>query len=197
MQAHSLAPWPKMEPPKMELIPLEGNSAMKLKRKFIAVIGHADAGKSTIIQSLTGCKNRQFYGRVQDRDRRKWINVIATSPKENGRITRRKVVAMMRATATNSRYLGMVMALQPHKEKARGRLTIQEVFEMSSRYDFERHVFFILKPHKNGNRTAGIDANEVEKLIGDIEFKPPLQPLNARRFAHINASLIRDVVGWF
>jgi ABC-type phosphate/phosphonate transport system ATPase subunit len=38
---------------------------MSLKKKFIAVIGRRKAGKSTVIQSLTGCKNGAFRGRVE------------------------------------------------------------------------------------------------------------------------------------
>jgi GTPase SAR1 family protein len=167
---------------------------MKSKKKLIAVIGNAHAGKSSIIQSLTGCENRMFRGRVTDRDTRKWVNVIASSPKEDS-ITRQKLVAMMRAAAMGKRSLGLVIALQPHKIKASVRLTIEDVFKISSRYEFDRHVFVISKPYNK--RASGIDIAKIQKLLGKSEIEVPIQPLNARRFAHINASLIRDVVGWF
>jgi energy-coupling factor transporter ATP-binding protein EcfA2 len=40
---------------------------MKLKKKFIAIIGERNSGKSTIIRALTGCKGVKLPIRVEDR----------------------------------------------------------------------------------------------------------------------------------
>lgn len=51
-------------------------------KPFIAVIGSANSGKSTVIKSLTGCKNGTFRGVIHDNLTGKQVFVCAASPQE-------------------------------------------------------------------------------------------------------------------
>ena len=164
---------------------------MKSKNKFIAIIGRSTAGKSTIIRALTGIRGSRQPERIRDRSTMKWIGVISRSPQEQP-IPSKQLRKEMRAAAIGARSLGMVIALQPTHPTTR--LSIEEVFEMSERFAFERHVFVISKSYK-GSR--GTDPEVIRERLIKFDFEKPVQPLDARRFAHINASVIRDIVGWF
>jgi len=147
--------------------------------------------RSTIIQALTGCESRGYRGKVKDRLTKKWITVIASSPEETN-ISKQKLSAMTRAAATSKSSLGMVIALQPNHPSRR--LSIEDILRISSRYPFVRHMFVISRAYKG---YGAISAQSIEKRLSKFTFRKPLQPLDARRFGHINASAIRDIVGWF
>jgi len=164
---------------------------MKSKKKFIAVIGRSTAGKSTIIRALTGAKGSKQPERIQDRSAMRWIGAISHSPQEQP-ITFRQLRKEMQAAAINARSLGMVIALQPTHPTSR--LSIEDVFQMADSFDFERHVFVISKSYK-GSR--GTDPEVIRDRLVKFDFEKPIRPLDARRFGHVNASAIRDIVGWF
>jgi hypothetical protein len=98
----------------------------------------------------------------------------------------------MKAAATNALSLGMVIALQPNNPTSR--LSIEDVLEMAQRYAFECHIFVIEKPYMGSH---GTDPEIIRERLVQFDIKTPIQPLDARRFAHVNAAVIRDIVGWF
>jgi energy-coupling factor transporter ATP-binding protein EcfA2 len=164
---------------------------MNSRKKFIAIIGRSTAGKSTIIRALTGTKGSKQPERIKDRSTMKWIGVISHSPQEQP-IPFKQLRKEMRAAATDARSIGMVIALQPTHPTTR--LSIEEVFEMVQSFAFERHVFVIARSYKG---FRGIDPEVIQERLAKFDFEKPIQPLDARRFAHVNASVIRDIVGWF
>jgi GTPase SAR1 family protein len=165
---------------------------MKAKKNFIAVIGDQNSGKSTIIQALTGCKSGISRNRVEDRVTGKWIQVIASSPQEK-RISRSDLKRKIGEAATDPLCLGLVIALQP--TYPRKRLSIVDVFAVAEEYSMKRHVFVISRPYSSkADRT---EVSEIETRLSKFHIEGPVQPVDARRFAHVNASAIRDIVGWF
>jgi len=171
---------------------LQGVYRMKAKKIFIAVIGDQNSGKSTIIRALTGCKSGISRNRVENRITGKWIQVIASSPQEK-RISHSDLKRKMNEAATDPQSLGLVIALQPTYPTKR--LSIVDVFEMAEEFSMRRHVFVISRPYSNkADRT---EVAEIEKRLSRFHIENPIQPVDARRFAHVNASAIRDIVGWF
>jgi len=99
----------------------------------------------------------------------------------------------MNEAATDPQSLGLVIALQPTYPTKR--LSIVDVFEMAEEFSMRRHVFVISRPYSNkADRT---EVAEIEKRLSRFHIENPIQPVDARRFAHVNASAIRDIVGWF
>lgn len=164
---------------------------MKLKKKFIAVIGNRNSGKSTIIRSVTGVNASTSPERVTDLSTKKWILVVSHSPQEQP-ISPDQLRKEMKVAATNALSLGMVIALQPNNPTSR--LSIEDVFEMAQGCAFECHVFVIEKPYKGSD---GTDPEIIRERLVQFDIKTPIQSLDARRFAHMNAAVIRDIVGWF
>jgi hypothetical protein len=73
-------------------------------------------------------------------------------------------------------------------------LSIEDVFQIAERCAFERHVFVISKPYKHSH---GTDPEIIRKRLDKFDLQKPIQPVDARRFAHVNAAVIRNIVGWF
>ena len=160
-------------------------------KTVVAVIGPRHSGKSTIIQALTGCKNGVFHGSVEDRTTGKWIEVIASSPQEKHMPD---LKARMSAAANDPHCLGLVVALQPtHPRK---RVSMEDVFEMARGHRAKCYAFAISQPHDE-NKADGVEISDVEKRLMNLGIEIPIQPLDARRFAHVNAAVIREIVGWF
>lgn len=155
-------------------------SEVKTAKPFIAVVGGRDAGKSTIIQSLTGAKSRQFRGTVTDVASHQTIEVIGSSPQERDLPLTNLRQIMMRAIAS-SVCRGLVCALQPnHPTK---RLSMETVLQEALAVGFSVHVY-VLDPERSGRSgsTAGIAARAPKGV--------KLRHLDARRFAQINAAII-------
>ncbi len=164
---------------------------MKSKKRFIAVIGGRSHGKSTIIRALTGVKGKKTPEHVRDLSTNKWMLVISHSPQEEP-ITPHVLQKEIRRAATSSDSLGIVIALQPTNPTRR--ISMEDVFKMTEHYGFERYAFVIAKPY---NGLHGNDPEAIRIRLESFDVEMPIQPLNARRFAHVNASAIRDIVGLF
>jgi len=162
---------------------------MKAKKSLIAVIGNGGSGKSTIIQSLTGCKSASFQGRMEDGKTEEWIEVIAHSPQETG-LSKAELERTMKTVARDPRCLGIVIALQPTRPYTR--LWIEDVLKMSTVYRISSHCFAIVTPYDE-TRADGVELSNVKtRCIG-----VPIHAIDARRFAYLNARRIRRAVGWF
>ena len=160
-----------------------------MKKSFVAIIGAANAGKSTIIQSLTGCEFRTFRGRITDEKTKQWIYVIASSPQEKP-MSEAELSGHIRNAAAAAMCLGMVIALQPRP--TRTRLSMEKALQMAGEYKklMRPYVFVITNPHDD-NKAERTPIKDMPKFLGT-----PI-PLDARRFAHMNASKIGNIVGWF
>jgi energy-coupling factor transporter ATP-binding protein EcfA2 len=157
-------------------------------KKFIAVIGNTNSGKSTIIQSLTGCRTRNYRGRVTDLASGKEIEVIASSPQENP-MSQAQLKKMMKNVARRPQSVGLIIAIQP--TTPRKRLCMEDIFAIALQHRLAPYAFVLALPYK-GTSTR-IDIHEVERRLATSRV--PVQVINGKRFAHLNASIIRDVAG--
>lgn len=159
-------------------------------KKFVAVIGRPHSGKSTIIQSLTGAKSRNFKGTVKDLSARKDVEVIAKSPQEDSEASLSEVRSRLNKAKRRGSSVGVVMAIQPRAEWTK--ISMERIFKAAKDRGFKMQAFVLEPPYKPIN---GWNAGEVEKRIQNA--KVPFQRLDARKFAHQNAAIIRDTVGLF
>jgi energy-coupling factor transporter ATP-binding protein EcfA2 len=167
---------------------------MKAK-KFVAVVGDRNSGKSTIIQALTGCRTNAPK-RMIDLVTKKWIYVIPASPQETG-MRRATLAGVLRKIANSPNCLGLVIALQPTHPTTR--LSIEDILREADNCNAirEYHLFAIYRPYNEGGRR--VDADEIKERFRDAvpSVRPHLGLLDGRRFAYMNATIISDNIGWF
>jgi energy-coupling factor transporter ATP-binding protein EcfA2 len=167
---------------------------MEAKKKFVAVIGDQNSGKSTVIQALTGCRNAAFRGRMEEKTSGKWIEVIASSPQEKDI---RDLAERIKAATSDSQCLGVVIALQPnHPRNREKRPWIEDVFDLAKKSRMARYAFVISEPYDR-KKSDAIEVAEIDKRLRNYGIQEPIQELDGRRFAHVNASKIAGYVAWF
>ena len=159
--------------------------------KFIGIIGNANSGKSTVIQSLTGCQNRGFRGAVVDQSTKRTIEVICSSPQENpfqGANTAQQLanlqIHLNNASAPNSN--GIVCALQPTNPHVR--LSMINIIKEAINYSFSIHLF-VLDPGYNG-APGNFDVIEADLYV---QTGVRCIQLNGKRFAHVNSTIVNSL----
>ena len=163
-------------------------------KKFIAVIGGRNAGKSTVIVSLTGCHHRGFQGLVTDELSKENIYVIASSPQEkklsqNEGNERNEFQNILTQVGQDKKCRGLVMAIQP--SRPRTRLSLEDIIqEVRGTNSFDMYLF-ILDPGYSEERLR-TDVNQRLNNIGLVS-----QVLDGRRFAFLNARNIYQTAQMF
>jgi len=99
-------------------------------KPFIAVVGGRNAGKSTVISSLTGCPSRTYRGFVVDLAANESIYVIASSPQEKPLAAAELTRVLNRVTADPQCH-GIVIAIQPSQPYRR--LSMEVIFRAAQR----------------------------------------------------------------
>ena len=172
------------------------------EKKFIAVIGNRNAGKSTIIVSLTGCPNRSYRGMVRGilNNEEKSIYVIASSPQEqrldkdgDGLESERKAFqSILTQIRQNSSCIGLVMAIQPIKKPTK-RLSLEAIVkEVQKTKTFEPYLF-VLQPDRNNSLESQQIETEINRRLRDTGIVLDAQGLDGRRFAFLNARYINQL----
>jgi energy-coupling factor transporter ATP-binding protein EcfA2 len=161
-----------------------------VKKKFVAVIGSPSAGKSTIIQSLTGAPHKTYSGFIKDRNSGFEIDVIAASPQEKP-MSIAQVRARLRSTKKKANVAGLVMAIQPKNSRTRARM--EDIFDAAKQEGYLIFGFAISPSYRPSQQAHSL--SEVRRRLRAVGLAPYL--LNGKRFAHINAAIIRDTVGLF
>lgn len=154
-------------------------------KKFIAVIGPARSGKSTLIQSLTGCHSHSARRLVIDRATERQIWVVANSPQE-APLNRRWFVRIVDEVASRPSILGLVVAIQPTRPTTR--LSMEVIFQIVEETRSFSKFAFLLDPPYRGRQSRSLRAEVQERLRN---FRVRVRILDGRRFALINASEIR------
>ena len=168
-------------------------------KPFIAVVGERSSGKSTVICSLAGCRNRGFRGWVRDNTTRKLIYVIASSPQENARglRTARDLRSHIRR-ALRRNVIAFVMALQPYWRRTRRRLdmvTVLRTVQHTGR--FALYGFVLDPPYRIRSGTHGVGGiiRHVRTLLQGANVNIALRRIDGRRFALLNARRIWRMTG--
>jgi ABC-type branched-subunit amino acid transport system ATPase component len=152
-------------------------------KKFVAVIGPAESGKSTIIQSLTGCKTKSFNGFVQDNSTHNRVYVIASSLQESG-MKKNEFLNILRRVGRDAGCSGIVVAIQlsePWK-----RMSMEETFDIINKFGSFRIILYVL------NQTYDNKKNIFKTMFrGRYNSKREPRLLNAKRFSFFNAKIIQ------
>ena len=153
-----------------------------LKKTVIAVIGPRNAGKSSIIKSLTGCETNGFKGFITNKKTRKKIYVIASSPQEND-LSEKELKSIFDEIKEDRDCLGLVIAIQPNRPTKRMRM--ENIFQLFSE---GFNVFaFIVDPTYQG--LPGNENNFIKERLAGLNIK--LTTLDGRKFAFENATIIQ------
>lgn len=151
-----------------------------IMRIFVAIIGGRNAGKSTIIKSLTGCPSGQYRGSVQDHATKKSIEIIGSSPQEQA-MSRATLRTILKQAAGNALCNGIVCALQP--KKTRTRLSMEDVLQEALSQGFKVYAY-VLDPDRAGSQNSATVLTRLKTVPVKV------RTLDARRFAQINAATI-------
>ncbi|MBC8472204.1 MAG: hypothetical protein H8D56_22310 [Planctomycetes bacterium] len=161
-------------------------------KKFIAIIGRRNAGKSTVIVSLTGCLNRGFQGTVTDQSNNENIYVIASSPQEKN-LSPGAFQSILTQVGQDKRCRGLVMAIQA--SHPRKRLSLEDIIrEVQDTNSFEPYLF-ILEPIYSQPPEAQPISTDVNRRLRNTGLIP--QVLDGRRFAFLNARNINQTSQMF
>jgi hypothetical protein len=154
---------------------------------FVAVIGRARSGKTTVVRSLTGCstgwpREGQF---VVDRLNGRSIYVIDKSPQETG-LEKKEFARALSRCARRGSLVGIVVTVQP--TEPRSRLSMEDMFETVSRNKRFSAMPIVLDPGYDTSANPTLK-NEVQKRLN--QFGVSVVRLDGRRFSHLNARRIR------
>ena len=112
-------------------------------KKLVVVIGYKNSGKSTIIQSLTGCPTKSFCDFVIDEDTKNSVFVIASSPQEDP-MTEEKLHQILDSVIAKGRCSGVVIAIQPTRMPAYPWKRYLRLFSRLVVFKYS-YLFFILQ----------------------------------------------------
>lgn len=150
-------------------------------KPFVGIIGHSSSGKSTIIQSLTGCPKRTGIQFVEDEKTGREILVIASSPQED-KVSNENFLNELKAAARRKATTGAVVAMRP--SNGTKRLKMESMVEEAEKLGFGLRLYVLDPPRSSAKRTA--DLAEIKRRLPGHE----LTLLDARRFAHLNSAQI-------
>jgi hypothetical protein len=150
-------------------------------KPLIGVVGFANAGKSTVIQSLTGCPTKTGIHVVADKLTSRSVLVFAASPQENLE-TNGEFESRLRRASRDPRNVGVVVAIQPTLPTKR--LGLEDMVRIAKRNGFAPHLFVLEPPHSSGTRRVTV--HDVQSRVGRVK----VQKVDGRRFAHLSAKQI-------
>lgn len=153
-------------------------------KQFIAIIGEAKSGKSTIIRSLTGCPTKDYRDFIRDGFSNESLYVVCGSPQEQS-MSLEDLKALLNVVCQDSSCRGIVMAIQP--KLTRSRLSMEKILqEVAVTESFQTRAFFV-----NPGRVSGPADSSVISRVNDLVVQPYI--LDGRRFAIINAEAVNRV----
>ena len=154
-------------------------------KKFVAIIGLRNSGKSTIIQSLTGCKSRGFEDYVYDEETHNSVYVVASSPQENPK-TREKIHQILNSVLNKSGCAGCIIAIQP--SQTRKRISMEDIFTVVKAIGSFQIFAFILHPTRDNQN---VNVQEIRSRLANFNVR--IEILDARKFSHFNATRIQNI----
>jgi len=162
----------------------------RLQKKFIAVIGYQKSGKSTIIQSLSGCNSHSSNGPVKDNSIGLSIYVHAASPQEYPQTTEAAFNKILLDVKTDKNSQGLVTAIQPNAPSKR--LLMETMFNLAKQADFESYAFILEYPY-DGRRLEPTLLYNIKSRVQESDSDAKVFTLDGRRFAILNADAIRSL----
>ncbi|MBN1692605.1 MAG: hypothetical protein JW845_03520 [Dehalococcoidales bacterium] len=157
-------------------------------KPLILLIGGINSGKSTIISSLTGCPSHNFRELVRDRSTGRQIYVISSSPQEDS-LSQGELDQILETVHRRRRVIGLVISIQP--TYPRTRLSLENIIQTVQVNSHFTIFAFILDPPYSSD--GSIDLTDTINRLAS--FGVVSRYLDGRRFAYLNASDIRQIVG--
>ena len=172
------------------------------KKKFIAVIGNENAGKSTIIVSLTGSPNRSFKGKIDGNlnNSSKYIYVIACSPQEHkledNSISKQDEMQAFQSIINDvihkENSIGLVMAIRPTPLNPTIRLSLEDIIQKVRNTNAFESYLFVLQPDRNNSPESQQIKDAINSRLRYINADIVAQELDAKKFAFLNAQEINQ-----
>ena len=149
---------------------------------FIGIIGNRNFGKSTIIQSLTGCQSTSYRGYINGNQNQK-VYVCCSSPQErifefNGKEDIDAIIDIMsQITNASSGCRGMIIAIQPTNPHVRP--SMERIYQEAALRGFTSIYGYVVDPgyHASGNifisvqqRLQSINQHLIVSNISGIDF---------------------------
>lgn len=161
-----------------------------LQKKFIAVIGYPQSGKSTIIQALSGCKNHSYKDHITDDSVGLSIYVHASSLQENPQTAESDFKIVLQDVKKRLNSQGLVIAIQPNAPNKR--LLMETMFDLARQAGFESYAFILEYPF-DGERLKPTLLNKIKSRVQESDSDARVFTLDGRRFAVLNAEAIRSL----
>jgi len=156
-------------------------------KPFVILIGGDKSGKSTIIASLTGCRNHGFKGLVTDQSTGRQIYVIASSPQESN-LTSAQLAADLQNAYQQASVIAVVVASQTtHTHTS---LSLEDIISTAQANGVWSFHYYILNPPHGG---SAINVAAITSRLSAVGVTATC--LDARRFAHLNAADIKTGTG--
>jgi hypothetical protein len=168
------------------------SSILPTSKILVGVIGGRNYGKSTIIQSLTGCETRSFRGYVEARDsygNLKRLYVICSSLQEQIlKVTPQlqELGRLLTEAFNDPDCNGVVIAIQP--SIPRSRVSMEQIYQIAIKTGFNSYGFILNKPYQGQHSNANLIR---ERLIRQGLTHSNIFELDARKFSILNAEIIR------
>jgi energy-coupling factor transporter ATP-binding protein EcfA2 len=162
-------------------------------KKFVAVVGYRNSGKSTIIQSLSGCKSHSYKGLITDSSVNLSVYVHAASPQEDPRTNEGAFTRILNRVKADASCQGLLIAVQP--TLTRERLRMERMFEIARQAGLETYAFVIEFPFDKKRLAQGGIGNfeNIKERILKSDPKAKISSIDGRRFAILNSEAIRSI----
>ncbi|MFQ2014898.1 hypothetical protein ACK336_16880 [Aeromonas veronii] len=165
--------------------------------KFLGVIGNRNSGKSSIIQSLSGCRTANYrdymYG-VPGQS----IYVCCSSPQEKAfEFNNSQDLAAISAVMTqvvsraSSGCRGMVMAIQPNNPRSRP--SMESIFHQAVSAGFTDLYAFVVDP---GYASSFAIFPSVNQRLKNTGVSAHISQISGANFPFVNATTINSITSF-
>lgn len=168
-----------------------------MSKPFVGIIGFSNAGKTSIIASLTGKtrtkterkgKTVKINPKVINNETGEYIIVYICSPQE--RYIDPKELKQVLKKANDPKCRGVIIAIQPNKP--RDKISMEEICQLATEIGYKLYGYALDPPYKekadNDSKQANIEADVKARLKG---LGVTIKTLDARKFPLENAMIIQ------
>ncbi len=130
--------------------------------KFLLFIVPASAGKSTLIQGISGCPKKGYQGFINDSFRHRKVYIICSSPQESG-LSVKEYKSALKEAVSDDECNAILVSIQPTNPYRR--LSLERCVDLARKVaqcDF--YAFVITHPHEGEPFPQEVVKNTTERL---------------------------------
>lgn len=161
---------------------------------FVGVVGNKNSGKSSIIQSVTGCKSPIYNDFIYDNSTNESIYVCCHSPQElifnySGSVNIEAIEELVENLKSKKNCRGLIMALQPNNPRIKP--SIEDVYNVVTRNasGFSSFYCFVVEP---GYINSPSIINDVGQRLSSVGLTQPPIPISGEEFPFKSATKINN-----